>query len=196
MVHRRFWFMAALAVTLIACSEDDADDACSTEVIVDDATGLSAARALASVDSLPLSRAIDEVFGPEARAAITAQGSTLGAAASSSASRALVRDFVETVLEDADPRAASSFLHAAYVQHAVAPRPLGTPRALFDAFPDPGSRITYGKLEQIVADGNLVLARSAGRVAGSPRALYDLFRLRDGRIVEHWGVARPAPPRI
>jgi hypothetical protein len=42
MVHRRRWFVAALAIALVACSEDDAYDACSPEHIVDDAEGVSA----------------------------------------------------------------------------------------------------------------------------------------------------------
>jgi predicted SnoaL-like aldol condensation-catalyzing enzyme len=102
---------------------------------------------------------------------------------------------VEAVLEDADPQVAARFLHAAYVQRSATQRPRSTPRALFDAFPAQGSRVTYGKLEQLVSTGDFVLARSAGRVAGTPQTLYDLFRLREGRILEHWGIVRPAAAR-
>jgi predicted SnoaL-like aldol condensation-catalyzing enzyme len=194
MVHRRFWSVASLAVALVACSEDEADDACSPENVVDDATGASRARLLGSAESASIrlaidERALDEIFGPDARTALSAQGP---ASEPSEDNRALVRDFVETVLADGDPRAASSFLHTAYVQHSVVRRPLVTPRALFDAFPAKDSRITYGKLEQLAAERDLVLARSTGEVAGAPQTLYDLFRVRDGRIVEHWGVARSA----
>jgi predicted SnoaL-like aldol condensation-catalyzing enzyme len=193
MVHRRFWSVASLVVALVACSEDEADDACSSENVVDDATGVSAARWLAAAEPTSLRQTIDELFGPDARAALLAEGPS---SEPSEDNRALVRDFVESVLADGDPRAASSFLHGAYVQHSVARGPRLTPRALFDAFPAKDSRITYGKLEQLLVERDLVLARSAGVVAGAPQTLYDLFRVRDGRIIEHWGVARSAAVRL
>src|SRR5687767_13677485 len=114
MVHRRFWSVASLAVALVACSEDEADDACSSENIVDDSASASAARLQGGAGQASLRQAVDELFGPNARAALTAERL---APESSDDNRALVQDFVETVLADGDPHAASIFLHSAYVQH-------------------------------------------------------------------------------
>jgi predicted SnoaL-like aldol condensation-catalyzing enzyme len=56
-----------------------------------------------------------------------------------------------------------------------------------------------GKLNIIarryVADGNFVLVLSEGELPTGLTALYDLFRVENGKIVEHWDVLTPIPPR-
>ena len=39
-----------------------------------------------------------------------------------------------------------------------------------------------------MADGNYGLAVSEGTFGGTPTAYYDLFRVENGRIAEHWDV--------
>jgi predicted SnoaL-like aldol condensation-catalyzing enzyme len=46
-----------------------------------------------------------------------------------------------------------------------------------------------------VAEGNFVLVLSEGDIPTGPTALYDLFRVENGKIVEHWDVLTPIPPR-
>jgi predicted SnoaL-like aldol condensation-catalyzing enzyme len=46
-----------------------------------------------------------------------------------------------------------------------------------------------------VAEGNFVLVLTDGDLPEGPTALYDLFRLKDRMIVEHWDVLTPRPPR-
>jgi len=46
-----------------------------------------------------------------------------------------------------------------------------------------------------VADGNFVLALVEANVEGGPTANYDLFRVENGMIVEHWDVLSRIPPR-
>ena len=48
---------------------------------------------------------------------------------------------------------------------------------------------------RFVAEGNFVLVLSEGDLRSGPVALYDLFRLENGKIVEHWDVVAPIPPR-
>src|SRR6266481_468633 len=48
---------------------------------------------------------------------------------------------------------------------------------------------------RFVADGNFVLVLSEGDLPTGPTALYDRFRVENGKIVEHWDVLTPIPPR-
>jgi predicted SnoaL-like aldol condensation-catalyzing enzyme len=48
---------------------------------------------------------------------------------------------------------------------------------------------------RFAADGNFVLVLSEGDLPSGPTALYDLFRVENGKIVEHWDVLTPIPPR-
>jgi predicted SnoaL-like aldol condensation-catalyzing enzyme len=48
---------------------------------------------------------------------------------------------------------------------------------------------------RFVAEGNFVLVLTEGDLPSGPTALYDLFRVENGKIVEHWDVLAPVPPR-
>jgi predicted SnoaL-like aldol condensation-catalyzing enzyme len=48
---------------------------------------------------------------------------------------------------------------------------------------------------RFVAEGNFVLVLTEGDLPTGPTALYDLFRIENGKIVEHWDVLAPIPPR-
>jgi len=57
-----------------------------------------------------------------------------------------------------------------------------------------GSAIVYHKIHKVLGEGNFVLTASEGTLGRKPTA-YDLFRVADGRIVEHWDVLDTIPPR-
>ena len=44
-----------------------------------------------------------------------------------------------------------------------------------------------------MGEGNFVLTMSEGAIGSDAMAFYDLFRLEDGLIVEHWDVIAPMP---
>ncbi len=48
---------------------------------------------------------------------------------------------------------------------------------------------------RFLAEGNFVLVLSEGDLPSGLTALYDLFRVENGKIVEHWDVLAPIPPR-
>lgn len=56
-----------------------------------------------------------------------------------------------------------------------------------------GISMEYSEVHQIIGEGNFVLTMSEGSFGGEPQAFYDLFRLEDGLIVEHWDVIVPMP---
>ncbi|MEX3017601.1 nuclear transport factor 2 family protein [Gymnodinialimonas hymeniacidonis] len=51
----------------------------------------------------------------------------------------------------------------------------------------------YSDLHMVVAEGNFVFTASEGIFGETPTAYFDLFRLEDGRIVEHWDVIADMP---
>lgn len=53
----------------------------------------------------------------------------------------------------------------------------------------------YDQLHRVLGDGSFCLAISEGRVRGRHNAFYDLFRLENDKIAEHWDVVQEIPPR-
>ncbi len=58
-----------------------------------------------------------------------------------------------------------------------------------------GIEMIYDRVHQVLADGNFVLAISEGTFAGKPTAYYDLFRVQNGKIAEHWDVMETILPK-
>lgn len=56
-------------------------------------------------------------------------------------------------------------------------------------------RLEYDKIHLLLGEGNFVLAVSEGRFGGEHTAYYDLFRVADGKIVEHWDTIETIPPQ-
>ena len=46
----------------------------------------------------------------------------------------------------------------------------------------------YDKTHMILAQGDMVLAVSEGSFGGKPTSYYDLWRVENGKIAEHWDV--------
>ena len=52
----------------------------------------------------------------------------------------------------------------------------------------------YDKTYQVLADGNYGLAVSEGSFVGAHTCYYDLFRVENGKIAEHWDIMEPIAP--
>jgi predicted SnoaL-like aldol condensation-catalyzing enzyme len=112
------------------------------------------------------------------------------------ANRTLVRTYRETVMVSLRFDRIEEFIEGAhYAQHAS---------KIGDGISQLRNRIASvakegGKLyltpRRFVAEGNFVLVLSEGDLPSGPTALYDLFRVENGKIVEHWDVLTPIPPR-
>ena len=57
-----------------------------------------------------------------------------------------------------------------------------------------GTAINYGTLHRVLAQGNFVLCVSEGSFDGNHTAFYDLFRLANDKIVEHWDTTETVAP--
>ena len=51
----------------------------------------------------------------------------------------------------------------------------------------------YTKIHKVLGEGNFVLTVSEGQWNGTTNAFYDLFRIENGKAVEHWDVIQPVP---
>jgi len=70
---------------------------------------------------------------------------------------------------------------------------------LHSAFSDPASNqgitIKYDRMHRILAEGNFVLTVSEGSVNGVHSSFFDLFRVSNDKLVEHWDTTEAVPPR-
>ncbi|MEO0521143.1 MAG: nuclear transport factor 2 family protein [Cyanobacteria bacterium P01_A01_bin.116] len=63
------------------------------------------------------------------------------------------------------------------------------------AMAEAGKPMTYTKNHAIFGQGNFALAVSEGEFMGKATAFYDLFRVQEGLIVEHWDTLEAIPSR-
>lgn len=112
--------------------------------------------------------------------------------------KALVTDFVETILKGGDVDRITDFLSTeTYIQHnsQIADGLDGLGAALA-AMAEQGIQMVYSDVHMVVAEGNFVFTASEGTLGGTPTAFYDLFRVQDGKIVEHWDVIADIPSEM
>lgn len=107
--------------------------------------------------------------------------------------KALVADFINTVLIAGQFDKAPHYISLeSYAQHntQVADGLGGLSNAI-DAMAKQGVFMVYSSNELILGEGNFVLAVSEGTFGGKAVSYYDLFRVSEGKIVEHWDVIEP-----
>jgi predicted SnoaL-like aldol condensation-catalyzing enzyme len=111
------------------------------------------------------------------------------------ANKKVVIDFYNLGLNKKDYEAASKYLGPRYVQHnpLVADGPEGFKAFLAKIkaeFPD-----NHNEIKRIFADGDYVIIHvHSVRIPGTRgRAIFDLFKLEDGKIVEHWDAIQEIP---
>jgi predicted SnoaL-like aldol condensation-catalyzing enzyme len=108
--------------------------------------------------------------------------------------RGFIRSFVEDVLMGGQLDRLSRYIDSEdYTEHSPQ-RADGLP-ALRDALADQDKPRTYDKIHRLLAEGSFVLCVSEGSIAGVHSSLYDLFRVADGKIVEHWDTIETVPLR-
>jgi predicted SnoaL-like aldol condensation-catalyzing enzyme len=108
-----------------------------------------------------------------------------------------VVEFYEKALNQKDFEAASRYLGPRYTQHnpGAADGPEGLKafiQFLRDKFPASRSEI-----KRVFADGDYVIVHvhAMREPATRGRAIIDIFKLENGKIVEHWDVAQDIPEK-
>lgn len=111
------------------------------------------------------------------------------------ANKAKVEEFItKSLIEHADVNITDYISPVTYLQHnpAVADGLDGFGAAMAE-MAKVGQTMSYSKLHKVIGEGNFVLTMSGGALGPNPMVFYDLFRLEDGLIVEHWDVIAPMP---
>ncbi|MCJ8340248.1 MAG: nuclear transport factor 2 family protein [Pseudomonadales bacterium] len=67
--------------------------------------------------------------------------------------------------------------------------------ALSNSTADGSIPIRYEKSHRLLAEGNFVLSVCEGYAHQVPSSFFDLYRLKDGKIVEHWDTTEAIPAR-
>ncbi|MGX9355011.1 nuclear transport factor 2 family protein [Roseobacteraceae bacterium S113] len=113
------------------------------------------------------------------------------------ANRALVMEFMTTVFVNGALERAPDFIGDPYIQHSPhAADGLDAFMEVVGTMAEQGFDVSYDRIHRSVAEGNFVLTQSEGAVNGTPTAFYDLFRVEDGRLVEHWDVVQSIPDEM
>ncbi len=55
--------------------------------------------------------------------------------------------------------------------------------------------IEYKNCHRLLAEGNFVLSVCEGYANQTHSSFFDLYRLKDGKITEHWDTTEAIPPR-
>ena len=124
-----------------------------------------------------------------------ASGAAMAGSAQEEANRKTVLAFYEKGLNQKDADAALAYVGDRYVQHNpnAADGPDGFRKFigfLRDKFPN-----SHSEIKRSFADGDYVILHvHAVREPGSRgNAIVDIFKLENGKVVEHWDVVQPVP---
>ena len=104
--------------------------------------------------------------------------------------RELVKNFLYDVMQGNNlDKTPDYFDGDNYIQHntGIADGVSGLNAAL-GALAEQGISMVYDEVHMVLAQGNFVLAVSEGTFGGAPTSYYDLWRVENGKIAEHWDV--------
>jgi predicted SnoaL-like aldol condensation-catalyzing enzyme len=108
--------------------------------------------------------------------------------------KAVIRDFYDLAFNQHRPQeAVARHVGAHYTQHN--PQVGDGPQAFVDFVTDFARRhpALHAQFKRVIAEGEYVVLHAHVRVAADDpgMAAIDIFRLSDGKIVEHWDVLQP-----
>jgi predicted SnoaL-like aldol condensation-catalyzing enzyme len=111
--------------------------------------------------------------------------------------KSLIQGFVEDILKGGKPNKITEYISTEkYLQHnpGVADGLDALGKAL-QAMAEAGTPMIYAQNHMLLGEGDFVLSVSEGQFLGKNAAFYDLFRVEDGKIVEHWDTIEEILPK-
>jgi predicted SnoaL-like aldol condensation-catalyzing enzyme len=109
----------------------------------------------------------------------------------------LVRQFVDDILVNGKmDKLAGYFNGDNYTQHnpSIPDQLSGLGKALGE-WAKQGITMKYDAIHKVLGEGNFVLVVSEGHLAGKHSSFYDLFRVENGKIAEHWDTIESIPSK-
>jgi predicted SnoaL-like aldol condensation-catalyzing enzyme len=104
--------------------------------------------------------------------------------------REIILSFVNEVLIKRQFNKLNHYIKSNYIEHN--PRIANGLSALQSALSMPAS-IQYNKNHRILAEGDFVLSVCEGTMNEVHSSFYDLYRIAEGKIVEHWDTTEKIP---
>lgn len=112
-------------------------------------------------------------------------------------SRRVVAGFIGDILRGENPGKLTSYYDGdKYLQHniSIADGLSGLGKALAE-MAEAGIKMIYTRTFKVLACGDYALGMSEGTFADKPTVYYDLFRVENGKIAEHWDVMEETMPK-
>jgi predicted SnoaL-like aldol condensation-catalyzing enzyme len=129
--------------------------------------------------------------------ALTAPAAGAHAQTQQEANKKVVVDLYDKALNQKDFDAASKYLGSRYTQHN--PNAADGPEGLkaFLQFLKEKFPASRSEIKRVFADGDYVIVHvHAVREPGTRgNAIIDIFKLENGKVVEHWDVVQPIPEK-
>ncbi|MGD1887026.1 MAG: nuclear transport factor 2 family protein [Cohaesibacteraceae bacterium] len=111
--------------------------------------------------------------------------------------RGVVQGFVDEVFLQGRLDRASEYIISepgAYLQHnPLVPDGLDSLVSGLTQLAEAGQGFTFSQVHMIAAEGNFVFTMTEGARGGTPTAFFDLWRVENGLIVEHWDTIETIP---
>ena len=109
----------------------------------------------------------------------------------------LIRKFVDDILVNGHmDKLADYFDGDHYIQHnPQIGNGLSGLGVAIQALANQGITMKYDRIHKVLGEGNFVLTVSEGSFAGKTTSFYDLFRVENGKIAEHWDTIETIPPK-
>jgi predicted SnoaL-like aldol condensation-catalyzing enzyme len=112
------------------------------------------------------------------------------------ANKALMQRYTEDLLAGRRETFPSYFNGTQYIQHNpwVADTIPGLIAGL-QALAAKGQAVGYKSVHKILGEGDFVLVVNEAALGDVPTGIYDLYRIDNGKIAEHWDTLQAIPPR-
>lgn len=110
--------------------------------------------------------------------------------------KALMQAYMDDLLHGRKEKFSSYFDGNNYIQHnpLVADNLTGLFAGL-KALANEGQAVKYDRVHKVLGEGNFVLVLAEGSFGDRPVSYYDLYRIDNGKIAEHWDTIEPIPLR-